>query len=163
MKDRTMNILFMLLVSIMIFIALYCVNQIIIIKKNEITKESINTSCKGMNLFNTSYCLQDQLDLFYKYNISNAGRKLTDEQLKNIGGVCEHFSNWIKQRFIDLGAKERDCNDPGKMEKESSRLYVTQCLMGVDNQTSHKITIASNTEGYCSFSNNHVYCERFAQ
>ena len=38
--------------------------------------------------------LYNRLIPFFKYNISNLETELTDEQLKNEGGVCWHWANW---------------------------------------------------------------------
>jgi CRISPR/Cas system-associated exonuclease Cas4 (RecB family) len=45
---------------------------------------NINNNCKDMDLLNTSSCLNNELNTFYKYNISQIGKTLTDEELKII-------------------------------------------------------------------------------
>ena len=47
-------------------------------------------NCSNLSLDDTSYCLKTELSKWYKYNISNIGKDLSIEELKERGGVCSH-------------------------------------------------------------------------
>jgi len=54
-----------------------------------IINESIIEGCTNLNIFNSAVCLQKNVkNLPYKYNLSNADKDLTFEELKQQGGVC---------------------------------------------------------------------------
>lgn len=84
-----------------------------------LTKENYpaNIDCNNLSFQNTVKCLNNNFNSFYKYNITNKGKKITEEQLYKEGGVCSHASDWYKIRFDALGfnAKKIDIysNDSG--------------------------------------------------
>ena len=50
----------------------------------------------------------DELKTFYKYNSSNVGEDLTDEQLKTEGGVCDHYATWYVNKFKENGFEGKE-------------------------------------------------------
>jgi len=60
-----------------------------LIDYSTINKSEINCNYDG-NLYNTLICLSKYSK--FKYNINNAGKKLSLEEIQNNGGVCEHSS-----------------------------------------------------------------------
>jgi len=92
------------------------------------------TICENKSLVDTSECLKDYVSTFFFYNISQKGKTLTEEELKQSGGVCSSASEYYKQKAESLG------------------FYGTTCDMDVykSNGTLHRheIAIISNYEGY---------------
>lgn len=105
---------------------------------------SNDTECKNLNLFNTSYCLRDNLREWFNYNISNVGKNLTLDELKQEGGVCQHYAEWYSAQMKSLG-------------------FHTQEIIIDTDGTLHEFTIASNYEGYCLADQRTVVCYRLTQ
>jgi hypothetical protein len=72
------------------------------------TKANANES--NLSLRDFSDIALAELETFYYYNESNVGKELTLEQLKEEGGVCDHYATWYVNKFIEHGyrAKEID-------------------------------------------------------
>lgn len=98
--------------------------------------------CSGQDLRNTSYCLNNKLKEFYNYNMSNAGKKMTEEELKKMGGVCSHYSEWYKSQAEKLGFE------------------VTLVTMPINATMSHEVAIISDDSGYCLEDQTIVTCWR---
>jgi hypothetical protein len=92
--------------------------------------------CYGLDLLNTSDCLQKELKEFYKYNISMQHEKYSLETLKKNGGVCWHFAQWYLDRAKDIGYNS-----------------VTS-IVQINKNNSHEFAIISNEEGYCVLDQN---------
>lgn len=87
--------------------------------------------CMNESLEDTAYCLRLQLSQFYKYNITNAGRSLNENELKNIGGVCSHYSSWWANE-----ARKRGFNAITPVFK-------------INDTAWHQVAIISDETGYC--------------
>ena len=90
-----------------------------------------NNDCNKLNLVDTANCLRNQINKFYKYNITNIEKELTLEEFKNEGGVCSHATDWFKEKVETLGFNFKD------IKIETDRKY------------GHELGIMSNEEGYC--------------
>lgn len=67
------------------------------------TENDIIKGCSNLNIVETAVCLNTNLKVIYYFNLSNTGKKLTFEQLKELGGTCEHYSELYKSAAEELG------------------------------------------------------------
>lgn len=106
---------------------------------------SIESNCYDLDLRQTSLCLGGELSKWYKYNISNVGKRLTEYQLVNEGGVCIHYSDWYKKELELRG-------------------YPTQVKSFIINDTNtHVVAVSANEEGYCVLDQLNIGCVDFVQ
>ena len=108
-----------------------------------IISESITEGCQGLNVFDSAVCLQKNVKSFYKYNMSNTGKDLTFEELKQQGGVCSHYSSLYYNAGEELG------------------VYAEEVIINLDEKNAHIFTIISNTDGYCLLDGVNVQCFKF--
>jgi len=80
---------------------------------------------------------------FFKYNISNAGKKLTLEELKDQGGVCSHYS----KLYIDLARADG---------------FDTEYVKFKAGNESHAVAVIANEKGYCIADQRMGWCTNFA-
>ena len=102
---------------------------------------SNNTLCAHLNnTVLTAYCLNDKLNSFFIYNMSNVGKALTEDQLKEEGGVCSHFARWYRDHLTALGlnAKEVDID--------------------VNKTSGHVIAMVEEEDAYCVLDQTDVWC-----
>lgn len=121
---------------------------------------SYNSDCKNLSLFETSNCLKEELSNFYKYNLSNVGKKLTLEELKANGGVCEHYTDWYKDNLIGLGYVMLD-DDELRTVRAKDENYVSTHRISISKDTNHIYAVASNYEGYCVLDQLNIECLKF--
>ena len=141
-KER---ILFVIVFGILAFL---CIVYVGIINSQEeakvvkpfVTEIKIESSCKGINIYDAVYCLRYKLAEFYNYNLSNANAQLTEEQLKKEGGVCWHYAEWYATQARGLG------------------FYATTIKMQVDENTNHEIALVSKGNVYCRLDQLDVEC-----
>lgn len=69
-----------------------------------------NQNCSNLDLVNTSYCLNEEMNTFFKYNISNKGKDLNLSELKQEGGVCYHASKFYVDNAKELGYNSQIIN-----------------------------------------------------
>lgn len=79
---------------------------------------------------------------FYKYNESNIGKTLMDEQLKTEGGVCNHYADYYE-----------------KLAKADG-FYSGTYLMQLNQSRNHKVAFMSDNSGYCLLDQTSIYCGR---
>lgn len=94
-----------------------------------------NSSCYNLSLEDTAKCLNNELSSFYFYNLSQIGKKLTDEELKENGGVCTNAAEYYKEKAESLGFYGSLCD-----------MNIYTDLSGVNHW--HQIAIISNEDGY---------------
>lgn len=113
-------------------------------KINNITETSdIIELCSNKSLFSTAFCIQDEIKTFYKYNISNIGKKLTFKKLKEEGGVCSHW----QKLWCEIG-KELGFETSGPS-------------FWINNTFKHTFCILSSDDGYVIADNDFVSFVRF--
>jgi hypothetical protein len=78
----------------------------------------------------------DQVNEHYNYNIDNLYTRLTDDELKEQGGVCWHYADY----YVKMASKDS--------------LYAERVDFTFNKGESHAVTIISNEIGYCVLSNN---------
>ena len=64
---------------------------------------SYDGNCSNLDLIDTVNCLNSEFDSFFYYNISNLNEQLTEEEFREIGGVCSHASIWYVEKARGLG------------------------------------------------------------
>ena len=67
------------------------------------TPKVYSENCTNLSLVDSSYCLNQQVNTFFKYNLLNKGKTLTDEELKESGGTCLLWANYYVNNMKDLG------------------------------------------------------------
>jgi hypothetical protein len=102
-------------------------------------------NCSGLDLIKTANCLQGKLIDFYYYNITNTGKELTFEQLKEQGGVCSHYSEWYSNQAEQLG------------------FNADKVIFQYSPTERHEISIISDSTGYCTMDQLNVNCVGFAE
>jgi hypothetical protein len=100
---------------------------------------SNHTNCSDMGLVDTAACLKNQVSAFYYYNISNVGKDLTEEELKQQGGVCKHYAEWYSNQAQNLG------------------FYTKEIVFSVGD-LNHEVALISNNEGYCVLDQTSAHC-----
>ena len=103
------------------------------------TEEGINNSCKNDTLIGLSECLNSELRSFWKYNISTKNSYLSDDELKESGGVCWHATDWYKKR-VELGG------------------YWAEEVTIITGNVSHQFLIASSNNSYCLLDQEIISC-----
>lgn len=112
------------------------------------TSKPINSNCSNLTLKDTAYCLRDQIEPFYNYTLLNQGRILSFEELKTLGGSCQHYSKY----YYD--------NIP-------TRYFRQEVSINIGNKTGHKFTIISGEDkinnktikSYCILDQTEVKCQ----
>jgi len=117
-------ILFAFLVSVAYFIGNYASLHV-----GYLTEET-EIVCNQTDLKQASKCALEELKGFYYYNISNIGKKLDFETLKQEGGVCSHYADWYIKKGEELG------------------FYTKRVIIKTNKKTSHAFAIWSDEEGY---------------
>lgn len=115
------------------------------IQKIEEVKSGFNCSVEipENNLIYSSYCLKEELDIFYNYNISNIAKTLTEQELKEEGGVCTHYAEWYYQKLQDTPFNKK----------------IVEIKTSEDNY--HVFAVVSNNESYCILDQLNVGCVNF--
>lgn len=146
MKEKTSNIILFLLIGIL---AVSCgILGYTIGDKTSVSNiiKEINPSekliCNSTDIILNAECLHDELSKFYKYNISQIGKDLSDDELKKEGGVCNHYAEWYVNHALDIFNKK----------------LVT---FGTGNDSAHEIAIISNNKAYCTLDQLRVNCIEF--
>jgi hypothetical protein len=129
-----------------------------IISSPVVSEPELINKCSNLDMFETAECLRGELIKFYFYNISNTEKELTDEELKNSGGVCRHYADWYRNRFISLGAELSEEGDIYYFEKNSSKFYVKEIIIPMTNDSSHVFTVVSSSKGWCALDMEDVVC-----
>lgn len=77
---------------------------------------------------------------FYKYNISNTGKRVTFKQLEEEGGVCSQWAD-LYQAMAELDG-----------------FYGQTVLIPYTNDSGHAIALVSNQEGFCTIDQTNYLC-----
>ena len=100
--------------------------------------------CSNMSLINTTYCLVDFVNDFYKYNKTDDKINLDLKELMERGGDCKNYADFYSFNLEKYGFKSKKI-----------RFFVSE-----DEETKifHAVIIAYDSEGYCILSLNHADC-----
>lgn len=97
---RILNATMIALICTLFFVLGHGVgNGVLSIK--HLTSNSIN-NCTG-DFMQSVQCMQQDLSSWYNYNLTNLGKKMTEEEFKTNGGVCSHASEWYGTKAKALG------------------------------------------------------------
>lgn len=103
-SKKILNIVLVLVLVVALAIGIYCFTDyfreevIIVIDKGDIIK-----GCSNLSIVDAAECMNTNLKVIHFFNISNTGKDLTFEQLKEQGGVCIHYSLLYKLAAEELG------------------------------------------------------------
>lgn len=111
--------------------SLYQVYHFPSIKKIPESKKDIIEDCKGLSVSETSNCLRDNIETFFKYRENNDSNQLTFNEIKIKGGDCKDWSELYANIGEDLG------------------FYTKYVDFYMKPNSRHAITIISNTSDYC--------------
>jgi hypothetical protein len=162
MNNKIMlNLLF--IISIFILLGIASINILYFLNYDKTNLQSINvieSDCNGMDLINTSYCLQKELKIFYKYNLSQVDEKYNLSKLKLYGGVCWQWSEYYKERLINLGAEYIESNKIHikKDSSDTAKFYITLQTIPVDYEYNHEYAVVSNNISFCKLDELNVDC-----
>ena len=109
------------------------------------SSEDIWRSCEGLNVKKATECLIRNVAEIYKYNSSQVGKELTFEELKENGGVCNHYSMLYTDAAQKLG------------------FYARTVTIKTNNTSGHMFTVVSNHDAYCIIDSLSNVCFEFAQ
>ena len=143
-KKKKLKKIIKVLFFVVVGLLLICVLINVSYKDKEIIViESITEGCYDLNIFDSALCLQKNVKSFYNYNISNEGKDLTFEELKQYGGVCTDYSSLYYNAGEELG------------------FYVEEVLINKDENIGHAFTVISNVDGWCFLSGKNAGCLKF--
>jgi len=108
-------------------------------EKATITQIRYNQNCENETLINTANCLKEELSQFYKYNITNYAKTISEKQLKEQGGACVQFSEWY-------------------IKKAKSLNYIAETIDIDMEKSKHEIAIISDNTGYCILDQLNINC-----
>lgn len=135
-----------ILIGIVLVLAYQEMSVIISPNVNILPRSSPDTlvnGCEELYLNETATCLNENLKTFFKYNLSNANKKLSFEELEEEGGVCSHYAKLYYNAGDELG------------------FYVSDNIFKFDEFESHENVFISNSEGYCLLDMEHKICFKF--
>lgn len=98
--------------------------------------------CQG-NIFETVDCLNTEFNSFFKFNESNVGKRLTNQEFESQGGVCLHSAIWYQKQLKGLGYET----------------FITP--LNTRQDIAHVVLIASSKEGYCLIDQGYYTCVEF--
>lgn len=107
---------------------------------NRLTSTNVKNNCNNLSLDMTANCLNNQLKLFFKYNITNLDREMNLSELKELGGVCWHYSQFYYDNI------------------DTTRFFREKIIMDTSNESTHQITIISDKTGYCILDQTNYNC-----
>lgn len=164
-----MTSLMIIVFSLGVFTSIIISNQKIINHRNNIIKEDnkqilfVNKTddCEDMNLFNTSDCLSQEVQVFYKYNESNTGKNFTLDELKEFGGVCRHYADYYVERLKQLGGVLLTDEETHFVRDNESDFYIKKVLISANKNINHVFVVVSNNDGYCVLDGKFYFCLGF--
>lgn len=70
------------------------------------SEKEILDNCRGYALFDTVYCLNDEIKEIYNFNLANKdvlSYNLSFDKLVEQGGVCKHYAHYYEKFAEELG------------------------------------------------------------
>jgi hypothetical protein len=158
---RNLILILMLVCYITVILSFYICFLIITDKPESKLVSETEIDCSNDDILEMSLCLKKELEKIYKYNLSNTGKELTFEELKEWGGVCSHYAEWYKQELIKLGGTYLEDDVKRLIQKEDSKFYITKNQIPITKNIGHVYTIISNDKYYCSLDQLNIKCVEF--
>lgn len=135
-----------LISSILLMLPSFAYSEKASLENETISIESIITSpiyCNNDSIINYSKCLRDEVATWYSYNYSNIHHNLTEEQLKEQGGVCWQYADYYSSKAASMG------------------YYTQNVIIRSSNHSRHEFSVISNEEGYCILDQKNKWCFEF--
>lgn len=105
----------------------------------------VKDNCDNISLFLTADCLNNQVKSFFKYNITNINKEMNLSELKELGGVCWHYSQYYYDNI------------------NSNKFYKKMISMDIDEKSAHMVTLISDETGYCILDQSNYNCIGFTK
>lgn len=141
--------IFSSVVAIGLVVGYFYQGQPLVVMAGEIgenrTDNNETFDCKNKSLEQTAECLNRELMTFYNYNLSRVGEKLSEAELREQGGVCEHYADW----YIEMGKR--------------LGFNTEKVAIKIDSRVGHAFAVISNSEGYCIMDQNTARCKKLKQ
>jgi hypothetical protein len=102
--------------------------------------DDIVNDCKNKDIWETSYCIRDNIETFYKPVITKDGLNMSFEELKENGGDCEYYSKLVVEISEKLG------------------FYSKIHIIDLDEKTAHVYATISMNDSYCIIDQLDVRC-----
>lgn len=143
---KTRSIIFIILILLFALVGLYVLTSLLYnlyldgsvnVVTNIQEQDDIVEACNNLTLSETAGCLSENVKTFFYYNQSNIGRMLTFDEVKEQGGVCNHYTEIYKYAFEKLGFKTKTID-----------------IFPQDNAIGHTFLVAFNDDGYCILDQN---------
>lgn len=107
-------------------------------KEFNINSTSLAEGCYNLSLKKTAYCLKNNVDSFYFYNLSQRGEWTNLTKLMNNGGTCLHYSLAYEEAINQLG------------------YYVNRPIFRTSNSSRHTFIILSWDHEFCVLDQNRI-------
>jgi hypothetical protein len=149
------KMLIVTLVLIGLFLLIYVPKVIVNLNEREQEQININSlnqiiyACSTGDIFENAKCVNSYTSLFYKYNSSNLGEELSFSELKELGGVCEQWSNY----FCSICDKLGYYTSLPSFKTTETKGYIIN----------HQICVCSNNLGYVIFDAESIFEGHFNQ
>lgn len=115
--------------------------------KTKVIEEISNLTledCENLDLLNTSHCLVDYVNTFYKYRKVHDDVRLSLDELKKDGGDCLNYVRFYERELKKLGYNSIPIDIPIKKIDKSTYLHAT--------------LISYDITGYCYLNLNYINC-----
>lgn len=99
-------------------------------KQIPLSENQIIQDCANLSLKETSYCLRDNIETFYSYNITDDSLNLSFNQIKTRGGDCKDWAE-LYNRLAD------------ELNFSTTKPHV------ITGDSAHTFSIISDEGGYC--------------
>ena len=110
------------------------------VKEIPLTKQDIVDNCANLDVIDTSSCLRNYVETFYKYKVTNDNLHLSFDQLKEMGGDCKDYSELYNELGQKLG------------------FYSNKYAFNINQSVGHSFAVLSSEEGYCIIDQLNVWC-----
>jgi hypothetical protein len=145
------NLIMIILILSSILIYFYFEENSFSVSKTEKAQEIIN-NCNSSAIVKSAECVNAHIRQFFKYNISNVGKKLGFNELKEQGGVC---SNWA-ELYCDIG------KDLGFYTRKVDNILTGYENLTINNKTkeyktSHVFCLWSNQDAYVVLDQTNIF------
>lgn len=131
-QNKILTICFFIVVFVFFLLIFFYINtHPAFEREGEIGKDVYPIGCNNLTLVDTSYCLRDYIEPFFKYNYTEDKIKLNFSELKERGGDCKDWS----ELYVSLG--------------RNLGFYSSTTFFSINETSAHMIAIISNEEAYC--------------
>lgn len=112
-----------------------------------LSKPISTTGCSNQSLSDAIECLNTNLTSWFKYNINQTGKTLSELDFVTFGGVCVHASEWYVSKVQELGYNAK-----------------TITIVGDKGAIGHMFAVAwnDNVSEYCVIDQTSYDCRRLA-